>query len=46
MAFNPVKGDLVFNNDIIKKGRVSLERQLRKSHETIDNIREFLVKII
>ena len=32
MAFNPVKGDLVFNNDVIKRGRVALERQLKKSH--------------
>jgi len=39
MAYNPVKCELVFNNDIIKNSRISLEKQIKSSHELIDNIR-------
>jgi hypothetical protein len=46
MAYNPVKADLVFNNEVIKNSRVFLEKHLKRSHELIDSIREFLVKII
>lgn len=46
MAYNPVKCELVFNNDVIKNSRIQLEKHLKASHELIDSIREFLVKII
>lgn len=39
MAYNPVKCELVFNNDIIKNSRIILEKHLKNSHEIIDNIR-------
>ena len=41
-----MKGELVFNNDVIKNSRIALEKQLKISHDLLDNLREFLVKII
>jgi hypothetical protein len=46
LAYNPVKGELVFNNEVIKNSRIVLEKHLKNSHELIDSIRELLVKII
>jgi hypothetical protein len=39
LAYNPVKCELVFNNDVIKNSRIQLEKHLKTSHELIDNIR-------
>lgn len=39
MAYNPVKCELVFNNEVIKNSRIQLEKHLKTSHELIDNIR-------
>ena len=46
MAYNPVKCELVFNNEVIKGSRVALEKHLKQAHNTTDSIREMLVKII
>lgn len=32
LAYNPVKGELVFNNDVIKNSRIVLEKHLKNSH--------------
>ena len=46
LAYNPVKCELVFNNEVIKASRVGLEKHLKHAHSTTDSIRELLVKII